>query len=155
MKRSINRNQEGFSLIETIVAIVIITVGLLTLAHLMTLSIMMHETTESDLKSVQLAQGKMESLKAQFNSFVASGDLPGDLSPGSHGPETVVIQTSDASTQNLLSFDVSWSIVDMSGGMKQVTLSVNPVAVQSTVDGEYGYSVNSVNPVTLTSVLAP
>ena len=155
MKLNTSRCQEGFSLIETIVAIVIITVGLLTLAHLMTVSIMMHETTESDLKSVQLAQGKMESLKAQYNSFVASGDLQGDLSAGSHGPETVVIQTNDTNTQNLLSFNISWSIADMSGGMKQVTLSVSPVAAQSTGDGEYGYSVNTVNPVTLTSVLAP
>lgn len=150
-----NRGQKGFSLIETIVAIVIITVGLLTLAHLMTVSIMMHETTESDLKSVQLAQGKMESLKAQFNSFMASGNLPADLSAGSHGPETVVIQTDETNTQNFLSFDVNWNIADMSGGMKQVTLSVNPVPYQSTGGGDGDYSVSSVNPVTITSVLAP
>ena len=136
-------------------AIVIITVGLLTLAHLMTVSIIMHERTESDLKSVQIAQGKMESLKAQFNSFVSSGDLPGDLAAGSHGPETVVIQTNETDTQNYLSFDVNWNIADMSGGMKQVTLSVNPVQYQATGGGDGDYSVSSVSPVTITSVLAP
>ena len=82
-----NLCQQGFSLIETIVSIVIITVGLLTLAHLLTISIVMHERTESDLKAVQVAQGKMESLKAQFNTFMTTGSLPGDLSAGSHGPD--------------------------------------------------------------------
>ncbi len=150
-----NRSQKGFSLVETIVAIVIITVGLVTLAHLMTVSIVLHERTESNLKSVQIAQGKMESLKAQFNSFVSSGDLPGDLSAGTHGPETVVIQTDETDTQNYLSFDVNWNIADMSGGIKQVTLSVNPVPYRPTGGGDGDYSVNSVNPVTITSVLAP
>lgn len=143
MRLNKNHNQEGFTLIETIVAIVIITVGLLMLAHLMTVSIVLNERTESNLKSIQLAQGKMESLKAQFNNFVNSGDLPGDLSSGSHGPETITIQTDDSDTQNYLSFDMRWSIIDLSGGMKQVTLSVNP-------DGDDNQSA-----VTITSVLSP
>ena len=155
MELNKNNSQKGFSLIETIVAIVIITVGLVTLAHLMTVSIILHERTEADLKSVQIAQGKMESLKAQFSTFLSSGDLPGDLSAGSHGPETVVIQNSETDTQNLLSFDVNWNIADMSGGMKQITLSVNPVQYQATGGEDGDYSVNSVNPVTITSVLAP
>jgi prepilin-type N-terminal cleavage/methylation domain-containing protein len=152
MKHIKKCNQDGFTLIETIVAIVIITVGLLMLAHLMTVSIVLNEKTESDLKSIQLAQGKLESLKAQFNSFVNTGDLPGDLSSGSHGPETVMIQTDDTDTQNSLYFDISWSVTDLSGGMKQVTLAVNPMSYQTTGGGD---DIQSVNPVTITSVLAP
>lgn len=143
MRLNKKHNQDGFTLIETIVAIVIITVGLLMLAHLMTVGIVLNERTEAGLKSIQLAQGKLESLKAQFNNFMNSGELPGDLSSGSHGPETVMIQTDDSDTQNYLSFDLSWDITDLSGGMKQVTLSVNP-------DGDDNQSV-----VTITSVLAP
>ena len=152
MKQSKSRTHQGFSLIETIVAILIITTGLLMMAHLMTVSIAMHERTEFDLKSVQLAQGKMESLKAQFAAFLDSGQLPADLVSGSHGPESAYIQTNEYSTQNYLHFDMSWDVVDLSGGLKQVTLSVNPISFQEGLDGMGSASTDSV---TITSVLAP
>jgi len=143
------RRQDGFTLVEAMVAIVIITVGLLMLTHLMVISIVLHERTESDVKSTQLAQAKMESLKAQFSNSLLGGTLPGDLVSGSHGPETMMIQTDeDNNTQNYLYFNVSWNITDLAGGQKQVNLSVSPMS--------YDDSVNeSVIPVSVISVLAP
>ena len=146
------QGQEGFTLIETIVAIIIITTGLLMLAHLMMVSIVMHERSESDLKSVQLAQGKMETLKAQFSNYMNSGDLPGDLAAGFHGPESVMISTEEYDTQNYLYFNLSWSVTDMTGGAKQITLSVDPASNQTVDEGQQD---NSFNTVSITSVLAP
>lgn len=152
MKQSKRGNRNGFTLIETIVAILIITTGLLMMAHLITVSIVMHERTEFDLKAVQLAQGKMESLKAQFAAFLESGQLPADLAPGSHGPEAAYIQTNEYSTQNYLYFDMSWDVVDLSGGIKQITMSVNPMLFQ---EGSDVTGTSSIDSVTITSVLAP
>ena len=155
MRRTESCRQEGFTLIETIVAIIIITTGLLMLAQLMVVSINLHENTESDVKSIELAQAKMESLKAQFSHSLTTGTLPADLAPGSHGPETVMVQTSDYDTQNSIYFDLSWDITDLAGGQKQVTLSISPMSYQTDqTDGESGYDVN-INPLTITSVLAP
>ncbi len=155
MKHTESCRQEGFTLIETIVAIIIITTGLLMLAQLMVVSITLHENTESDVKSIELAQAKMESLKAQFSHSLVTGTLPADLAPGSHGPETVMIETSEHDTQNSIYFDLSWDIINLSGGQKQVTLSISPMSYQSDqTDGESGYDVN-INPLTITSVLAP
>ena len=150
-----SNNQRGFTLIETIVAMVIITTGLLMLAHLMVVSIVMHESTESDIKSVQLAQAKMESLKAQFSNSIETGDTPYDLVAGSHGPEPMYIQSNDYQvyeSQNYLYFDVSWTIADLAGGQKQITLSVSPMSFQY---GDETGADTSVNPVTITSVIAP
>ena len=143
------RRQDGFTLIETMVAIVIITIGLLMLTHLMVVSIVLHERTESDVKSTQFAQAKMESLKAQFSNSLLGGTLPGDLASGSHGPETMMIQTDeDNNTQNYLYFNVSWNITDLAGGQKQVNLSVSPMSYDNSSD-------ESVIPVSIVSVLAP
>jgi len=143
------RRQDGFTLIEAMVAIVIITTGLLMLTHLMVISIVLHERTESDVKSTQLAQAKMESLKAQFSNSLLGGTLPADLVSGSHGPEAMMIQTDeDNNTQNYLYFNVSWNITDLAGGQKQVNLSVSPMSYDDSVD-------ESVIPVSIISVLAP
>ncbi len=147
-----NQRQKGFTLIETIVAIVVITTGLVMLAHLMVVSIALHEDTEAGVKSIELAQAKMESLKAQFNNSLLTGSLPGDLSTGSHGPITVGIQTDEQDTQNFLNFDLNWVVTDLAGGQKQIILSVSPVTSQAV---SYGNSNQTVVPVTITSVLAP
>lgn len=149
MKLNRNRKQDGFTLIEAMVAIVIITTGLLMLTHLMVVSIVLHERTESDIKSTQLAQAKMESLKAQFSNSLLGGTLPGDLASGFHGPETMMIQTDDDSnTQNYLYFNVSWNITDLAGGQKQVDLSVSPISYDTSAS-------DSESPVSIISVLAP
>lgn len=145
--------QKGFTLIEAIVAMIIITVGLIMLAHLMVVSITMHETTEAEVKSIELAQAKLESLKAQFSNSLASGNLPADLAEGFHGPETLAIQTNDSDTQNYLYFDLSWTITDLSGGQKQVTMSISPMSYQG--DSETETDQQGTNPLTITSVLAP
>jgi len=120
----------GFTLLETIVAVILISIGLLMTAHLMVVAIEMHEATESDIKGIQLAQAKLEILKAQFSQSILGGDTPMELTEGTHGPESLWIQTAGDNTQSHLYYDVTWDVVNLAGGKKQVTLTVKPTNAQ-------------------------
>jgi prepilin-type N-terminal cleavage/methylation domain-containing protein len=151
MQNNCKDGNRGFTLLETIVAVVILTTGLLMLAHLTVVGIDMHERTESDVKAIQLAQAKMESLKSQFSQTILGGQTPYELTEGIHGPETMMIQTTEYDTQNNLYFNVAWNITNLPRGKKQVTLSVQPMNYQ----GEYPTDTQSDETVSITSVLAP
>lgn len=127
-KHKTTTTENGFTLIEAMVAIFILTVGLLSLGQLMLVSLDKSEFAKYDTKAVHLAQAKLEELRTLFGAQVANGGLPlSDLAAGSHGPETVVLRSKSGSLQGTISFQVSWQVVDLSSGRKTISVTVAPV----------------------------
>jgi type IV pilus modification protein PilV len=117
----------GFSLIEALIALFILSVGLLSVAQLMMVSLDRSEAAKYDTKAVQLAQAKVEELRLLFGRSVDSGQTPEDLSAGSHGPITVELENPDDRIQNQRSFQVSWDVQELDAGQKTVVVTVTPV----------------------------
>lgn len=120
------KGEQGFTLIEGICAIFILTISLLSLAQLMMVGLERYEFARYDTKAVNLAQAKVEELRTQFSWQIESGGTAADLAPGSHGPESVVLNEAEGSLQGSRSFSLSWNVTNLAGGQKAVTVTVRP-----------------------------
>ena len=103
-----NRRQEGLSIIEVVMASVLLIVAMVPILRSLTKAHMYSAQVETKTQSLILAQGKLDELKAtsvyDFNSIVSASDVT--------FPET----------SYLCDIDVS----DTSSNLKQVTVSVGP-----------------------------
>jgi prepilin-type N-terminal cleavage/methylation domain-containing protein len=70
------RGQEGFTLIETLVALFIVTIILLTLAQLMTFGFYVHRSATDLVQTTALAEEKLEQIrKLSYASVLPGGSL--------------------------------------------------------------------------------
>lgn len=91
------KKEEGFTLLEVIIAIAILTFGLLAVASMQTASIQGNSVANRLTEGTSWAQDKMEEL-------LTLPDTDADLSEGSHGPETAI--------SGVNRYAVNWSVVD-------------------------------------------
>ena len=89
--------EEGFTLLEVIAAISILTFGLLGVASMQTTSMRTNFTADRLTEGTIWAQDKLEELMALPNT-------DSDLSDGSHGPQNVF------SANN--TYTIAWDVVD-------------------------------------------
>ena len=66
--------EQGFSLIETLIAMLLLTVGLVSMAQLMAMTTMRHHDAREVSTAIELAQAKLEELMAR-NLTTAPADL--------------------------------------------------------------------------------
>lgn len=66
-------DERGFTLVESLVAMVVLTVGLVSLAQLLAVSLRMQQLGRNETQAVRLAQDKMDQLMSL--SFDASLDI--------------------------------------------------------------------------------
>jgi prepilin-type N-terminal cleavage/methylation domain-containing protein len=119
------KSKDGFTLLEVIIAIVVLTIALLGLAQMILISIEKYDFARWDTKATQVAQAKIENLKSLFGGEIDSGVDDGDLINGEHGPELVALSTENSYGEPT-SFWVSWQVSDLSGGQKLVAVTVTP-----------------------------
>ena len=119
--------ERGFSLIEAMVALLILTISLLALAQLMFVSLDKSQFANYDTKAIHLAQAKVEELRNLFGWQISSGQDASDLTAGSHGPETIALQAAGETLQGQRNFQVSWQVTNLAGGRKSVAVTVAPV----------------------------
>jgi hypothetical protein len=85
------RGEAGFSLVETMVASLVLTIGLVGLAQLLAVATIMHSDARQATTGTVLAQAKLDELmKADFslNSTVAlGGSIASNLAPYFDQPE--------------------------------------------------------------------
>ncbi|GAB4234032.1 MAG: hypothetical protein Kow00109_06960 [Acidobacteriota bacterium] len=117
----------GFTLIEAMAALLILTISLLALAQLMLLALHQHEFAKNDAKALNLAQAKLEELRNLYGWEIDSGQAAEALSPGLHGPETVILSVPEGTLQGTLGFQVSWQVTELESGRKEVQVSVSPL----------------------------
>ena len=74
---SIQRNQKGFTLLEFLIAVMILSVAMLGMATLTGAMISYNKEAFDNTRAVALAQGKMEQLKnIPYGSLTGSNDTP-------------------------------------------------------------------------------
>lgn len=67
--RSLSRDQRGFTLVEALVAAVVLTIGLVAVAELLAVSLRMHMLGRESTRATRLAQDKFEELmKVNFST---------------------------------------------------------------------------------------
>ncbi|MBI4454909.1 MAG: prepilin-type N-terminal cleavage/methylation domain-containing protein [Acidobacteria bacterium] len=135
----------GFTLLESMIALLILTTGLLGLAQLFVLAIHQNSYARQNTMAISAAEDKMEDLKNQYNYELATGGISSDLSVGSHGPVTITISGSSGTNQGSYQYMLNWTVSNPAGKEKEITLTATPVS----------QNVKENRTVQLTSHLAP
>lgn len=91
------RSEKGFTLLEVMIAIFILTFGILVVASMQTSSIHGNSVANKLTEGTSWAGNKMEEL-------LTIPDTDAQLSSGIHGPETAM--------SGLIRYDVNWEVID-------------------------------------------
>jgi prepilin-type N-terminal cleavage/methylation domain-containing protein len=124
-----NRPAHGFTLIETLIALVIMAFGLLAAGQLIYIAEASASLSRSKGSAAVVAQDKVEYLSELYSRDPSTADL----TDGNHGPEQVQI-ISPATNHILNRYSVSWivtTVPDPRAGKvlkaKMVVVTVTPV----------------------------
>jgi prepilin-type N-terminal cleavage/methylation domain-containing protein len=80
-------NQKGFTLIETLIAMVVLVVGIVAVANLMLVATSTNSVANRGTAAATLAAQQLEQLaRMPFNNLVDGGDLDGAPCPDAGGP---------------------------------------------------------------------
>ncbi len=117
----------GFTLVEMMIAMVIMTFGLLAAGRLMYVAMGSASLSRSKGSAAIVAQDKLEFLADLYRQNSAAAELTN----GSHGPEQVqVINTANGRTLNR--YNVAWIVATVSDPRPGVTLKARQVRVTVT-----------------------
>jgi prepilin-type N-terminal cleavage/methylation domain-containing protein len=123
----------GFTLVEMMIAMVVMTFGLLAAGQMMYSALASASLARSKGSAAIVAQDKLEFLADLYRQ----NSLDAALTDGDHGPEQVQIQN-PSNSQTLNRFNVSWTVIavpDPRAGVvlkaKKVTVTVTPIRTDS------------------------
>jgi Tfp pilus assembly protein PilV len=144
---------EGFTLVETLLAMIVLTFGLLAVGQLIAASVKGTTLARSKGSASMVAQDKIDFLADAYRQNPNGTDL----ALGTHGPEQVdVLNPTDGSTVNR--YNVQWTVSDVADPRpgklikaKQVMVTVTPIGSGTTVNMQT--SLNKV--ITITSIFSP
>ncbi|MDA2938735.1 prepilin-type N-terminal cleavage/methylation domain-containing protein [Acidobacteria bacterium AH-259-A15] len=125
MRKLASSTEKGFGLIESMVALAILTISLLGLVQLIATALNQSALARNNTMAISIAQEKLEQLRTAYNNDLNTGTSSTDLTAGSHGPETVTLQAPSYSNMADQPFQVSWTVA-VSGQQKTVTATVVP-----------------------------
>lgn len=124
-------NERGFTLIEMMIALLIMTFGLLAAGQLMYLAMSSASLARSKGTAAVAAQSKLQFLADQFRQN------PTGFADGTFGPEIIQVQN-PANRVVLNSFRITWNVVTVPDPRpskiihaKRVTVTVTPVDADS------------------------
>jgi Tfp pilus assembly protein PilV len=115
--------EKGFTLIETMVACLVLVFGLLSVASLLSFSVASNYENRADSVGTMLAVQKMEQLRAQPASSLADGGSALDSTGGIDYSQTAVSGYAQTITGlGNQSFDVRWN-VSTSNGLRKIVVA--------------------------------
>ncbi len=133
MNKTSKKRSAGFSVLELLVAVTVIGISLLGLAQLMAVAMQQNSFARYNTAGMEVARGKLEELKADYNRYLETGVPATSLSDGEHGPETVALpsQTESYATRSLT---VKWWVQSASATRKNVRITVWPTGERTDED---------------------
>jgi type IV pilus modification protein PilV len=146
---STSMKERGFTLIETLISLLILAFGLLSIASLLSYSIAANFENRIDAVGTSLAVQKMEQLRAQPVSSIADGgcalDASGDIDFSQPG---VANYSQIVSGINQQAFEVRWN-VSTANGLRRIVVAARRVA------GARGYMTNILRPANIKCLKQP
>jgi prepilin-type N-terminal cleavage/methylation domain-containing protein len=128
--------EKGFTLPETLIAMLVLTFGLLATGQLIYIAMSSTSLARSKGSAALVAQAKLEVLADLYRQNPGAPDL----TDGAHGPERVEI-TNPSSRSALNRYNVAWNVAmvpDPRPGKilkaRQVTVTVTPIGSGATVN---------------------
>ena len=125
MNQSRISKDSGFTLIESMIALAVLAITLLGLGQLVSTAVRQNASTRFETMGVLIAQEKLEALRGEYNKELESETGSSDLTAGSHGPETLIMEAPAGSRMGDSEFEVSWTVV-IAGPQKTVNVTVEP-----------------------------
>ncbi|MDA2934826.1 prepilin-type N-terminal cleavage/methylation domain-containing protein [Acidobacteria bacterium AH-259-D05] len=123
-------SEKGFTLMECMIAVTVLTISFLGLAQLMTVSLQQNAFSRYNTMAVEVAQKKLEVLRTKFNNELETETSDSNLTAGSHpsgspGYELLTLTAPSYSNIGDSQFQVSWTVT-ISGKQKTVSVTVDP-----------------------------
>lgn len=125
MKQSRISKDRGFTLIESMIALAVMAITLLGLGQLVSTAVRQNASTRFETMGVLIVQEKLEALRGEYNRELESETGSSDLTAGSHGPETLIMEAPAGSSMGDSEFEVSWTVT-IAGSQKTVNVTVEP-----------------------------
>ncbi len=125
MNQSRISKDSGFTLIESMIALAVLAITLLGLGQLVSTAVRQNASTRFETMGGLIAQEKLEALRGEYNRELESETGSSDLTAGSHGPETLIMEAPAGSSMGDSEFEVSWTVI-IAGPQKTVNVTVEP-----------------------------
>lgn len=117
--------ESGFTLVESMIALTILSISLLALIQLMQVAVRQNALARFETMVAVVAQDKLETLRAAYNNELETDTGSSALTAGSHGPETMTMAAPTNSSMGDSEFQVSWTVT-VAGTQKIVNVTVEP-----------------------------
>jgi len=130
-------NQKGFSLMEMMIAMAVMTISLMGLAQLMTVAFQQSSFARYNTMAIEVVHKKFEQLRTRYSNELETATSDSNLTAGSHpsgspGYETVTLTAPTNSAMADIQFQVSWAVA-VSGNQKTVTVTVDPMVANDRI----------------------
>ncbi len=145
----IARSEAGFTLIETLIASLVLMFGLLSVASLLTYAVATNYENKMDAIGTSLAIRKMEHLRAQSASSLADGGCPLDSGGNIDYAQAAAVGYSETSTSfNNVTFNLRWN-VNTSNGLRKIVVAARRTS------GTKRYMSNILRPINVRCLKQP
>jgi Tfp pilus assembly protein PilV len=126
MKLSKRCSENGIGLLDSMIALSVLSISLLALVQLIGTSVNQSAFSQNNTMANAVIQEKIEELRTAYTRELETETSSSDLTDGSHGPETVTLSSPNDSNMGDRLFRVTWNVA-ISGHQKTVTGTVEPV----------------------------
>ena len=124
-RRRIGRQRKGFSLVELVIALMMLTLGLLGLASAMASTIVGQRASSSRSELAVLAESKLEELRG-VGSTLATDPLRAKLAVGGSVSTSTAGYADTVTAADNRQYIRRWAIANGMAGARKVTIRVGP-----------------------------
>ncbi len=130
MRECRTSQEKGFTLIECMIALVILSISCMGLAQLMGVAVRQNAFARYNTMGLEVAHMKLELLGTQYNNELETATTDADLTAGAHpagapGYELVTLDEPTYSSMGDSQFQVTWAVT-VAGQQKTITVTVAP-----------------------------